>query len=338
MMNRIFRIFLVGSNDKQPTDESIFIKNILSEETYEKIKAIQSVQTVENLNIVTSARRRLGTTRPEFTITFSLVISIIYLVALFMDNNASFWIAYAINILYLLFWGFLELAHNRRSKALGFISIIIPGLGSFILYVLLNLYPKILSPHNDINCSLCVSEKEKLAEKFSITNDYKNSEDNLNEEPVYTNPYDELLSYHYESTVEQGDIFEYYCAFLLSNLGYEIIDIPGGGGDKGIDIIISTGGAIPTNVAVQCKSFPNSKVSTDTIQKTISIKSLKNIEVDKVAVMTTGEFTKNAQQMANENKVEIFDGNKIRELSDNLLESYTLSEIIEKSEKWRSRE
>ena len=157
-------------------------------------------------------------------------------------------------------------------------------------------------------------------------------------EPVYTNPYDELLSYKYESTVEQGDIFEYYCAFLLSNLGYEIIDIPGGGGDKGIDIIISTGGAIPTNVAVQCKSFPNSKVSTDTIQKTISIKSLKNIEVDKVAVMTTGEFTKNAQQMATENKVEIFDGNKIRELSDNLLESYTLSEIIEKSEKWRSRE
>ena len=54
--------------------------------------------------------------------------------------------------------------------------------------------------------------------------------------------------------------------------------------------------------------------------------------------MTTGEFTKNAQQMANENKVEIFDGNKIRELSDNLLETYTLSEIIEKSEKWRSRE
>ena len=54
--------------------------------------------------------------------------------------------------------------------------------------------------------------------------------------------------------------------------------------------------------------------SGGTIQKTISIKSLKNIEVDKVAVMTTGEFTKNAQQMANENKVEIFDGNKIREL------------------------
>ena len=123
MMNRIFRIFLVGSNDKQPTDESIFIKNILSEETYEKIKAIQSVQTVENLNIVTSARRRLGTTRPEFTITFSLVISIIYLVALFMDNNASFWIAYAINILYLFslfqaFFSYLYLQNPIPNKNL----------------------------------------------------------------------------------------------------------------------------------------------------------------------------------------------------------------------------
>ncbi len=335
MMNKIFRIFLVGSNDKNPTDESIFIKNILSEETYKNIKDIQSNQTVENLNIITSARRRLGSSRPEFTILFSLVISIIYLVALFMDNNANFWIAYVINILYLLFWGFLELAHNRRSKALGFISIIIPGLGSFILYVILNLYPKNLIPHNNVNCSLCKSALYKNITVQSVRD--KNSNES-SEEPVYTNPYDELLSYKYESTVEQGDIFEYYCAFLLSNLGYEIIDIPGGGGDKGIDIIISTGGAIPTNVAVQCKSFPNSKVSTDTIQKTISIKSLKNIEVDKVAVMTTGEFTKNAQQMATENKVEIFDGNKIRELSDNLLESYTLSEIIEKSEKWRSRE
>ena len=154
-------------------------------------------------------------------------------------------------------------------------------------------------------------------------------------EKVFQNPFDELMSLSYANTKEQGDIFEHFCAVLLDTLGYQIINIPGGAGDKGIDINVTTPGAIKTTIAVQCKSFPTSKVGTGDIQKTISLKTLAGQSIDKVALMTSGEFSRPALVMAQENQVDLFDGTRLKELSYQYFQERSLEDIDREGIKWR---
>jgi len=144
-------------------------------------------------------------------------------------------------------------------------------------------------------------------------------------------PFEELMEQVYKDTTEKGNAFEYFCATLLSKMGYKIEQVAGGSGDRGVDISIETIGAIKTKIAVQCKHYPDSsKINSDVIQKAMSAKLLPNESFDKSIVMTSGFFTSSATKLANEADIELFDYNEIKKLYGEYLSDFENLQEIEK--------
>ena len=94
-------------------------------------------------------------------------------------------------------------------------------------------------------------------------------------------------------------------------MGYSAIKTPKSS-DQGADLIISKDGE---KTVVQAKRY-SGKVSNKAIQEIVASKKYYNVK--RALVVTTGEYTKSAFNLAQANDVELWDRTKL----DSLLEKY----------------
>ena len=205
------------------------------------------------------------------------------------------------------------LIKSNQSELLSIIPVILPILGLLII---------LLNPNKMIK-SLISNIYLKKNNKFRYSN-------------IKNNIYDKMLedTIHAENTKIKGDLFEEFCAHLISNMGY-ICTIQGGTNDQGVDIYARRNIFIwlkfkilyliknrhfdkspitGNNIVIQCKH--TSSVSSEVIQIIKGNTFDPNSIYDQGIVMTTGVFTKPAIDLISGNDILIFDGDKLRELSD----------------------
>lgn len=108
-----------------------------------------------------------------------------------------------------------------------------------------------------------------------------------------------------------GYEFEGYLKGLFNLLGYTVVQTPLSG-DQGADLIISKNGE---KIVVQAKKY-NGNVSNKAIQEIVAAKN--HYKADKTIVVTNSSFTKSAIDLALSNKVELWDGFKLKDIIKNL--------------------
>ena len=220
------------------------------------------------------------------------------------------------------------LIKSNQSELLSIIPVILPILGLLII---------LLNPNKMI--------------KLLVSKNYLKTNYKFHYSDTKNNVYDKMLedTRHVESTVARGDLFEEFCAVLMSNMGYICI-IKGGSGDQGVDIyarknifkwlkfkiiyFIKNGHFDKSqitgkNIAIQCKHM--SSVGTQVIQIIKGNTFDPNSIYDQGIVMTTGVFTKKAIDAISGNEILIFNGNKVKELSDNYSRSGSYSRKRDRS-------
>ena len=153
---------------------------------------------------------------------------------------------------------------------------------------------------------------------------------------VFANQDFDLWLKKFQNTKQQGDEFEIFCAYLLEKEGYIIESVEGGARDRGTDIRAETSGSISTKIAIQCKHYPQKTVGDEVIRVSMGSRELKDEKFDKVAVMTSGTFTKPAIKTATENNVELINYNDLYEFSQKHLNGITLDSIIKYGSRWIS--
>ena len=105
-----------------------------------------------------------------------------------------------------------------------------------------------------------------------------------------------------------GHDFEYFCAALLRNLGYQDVQVTQGSGDQGIDVIASRDSV---KYGIQCKRY-SSDVGNGAIQEAIAGKQFYGCHVG--LVLTNQFFTPAAQQLASATGIVLWDRNKLIQL------------------------
>ena len=172
-----------------------------------------------------------------------------------------------------------------------------------------------------------------LVRKSSLSGAYPEIPDSGREGSTL-DAYEELMGKSFENTVQQGDEFEVFCAFLLEKEGYIIEKVEGGSGDRGTDIRVRTPGVFGTKISVQCKHYIDRTVGSNVIQTSMGVLHLKEESFDQVAVMTSGTFTKAAKEMATANNVKLIDNIFLKKLSKKYLVGISLSEILQRGQIW----
>lgn len=142
-------------------------------------------------------------------------------------------------------------------------------------------------------------ELPELIEELKEEVDLENFEDNLGENTKqFSLPdYSSLNGYQFESFLKK----------LFEALGYVVVQTKLSV-DQGADLIVMKNGE---KTAVQAKKY-SGKVSNKAIQEVVAAK--KHYNCNNSMVVTTGEFTKSAIQLAISNKVEIWDNNKLKKI------------------------
>ena len=112
----------------------------------------------------------------------------------------------------------------------------------------------------------------------------------------------------FENTLLDGYQFEYYCADLLKNNGFQNVIVTKGSGDQGVDITAIKDGV---RYAFQCKYYSTSLGNTP-VQEVYAGKVIYNCHVG--VVMTNSTFTKGAIEAAEKTGVLLWDGDKIRSM------------------------
>lgn len=105
-----------------------------------------------------------------------------------------------------------------------------------------------------------------------------------------------------------GYAFEYYCAALLIQNGYDNVEVTKGSGDQGIDILAYKDGI---KYGIQCKCY-SSDVGNKAVQEAFAGKTFYNCHV--AVVLTNQHFTKSAKELAKSNQVLLWDREKLDDL------------------------
>lgn len=113
------------------------------------------------------------------------------------------------------------------------------------------------------------------------------------------------------------EVFEHFIADVWETLGWET-RVVGEPGDKGIDVIAT--GEHPNGRTekqlIQAKRYgPNTTVGSPEVQQYASLR-LQEDGVDTVTIVTTGTFSRQAEEMAPELAVELVDGEGLLEVID----------------------
>lgn len=98
-----------------------------------------------------------------------------------------------------------------------------------------------------------------------------------------------------------GHAFEYWCANLLRNLGYQNVDVTPGSGDQGVDIVAAKDSI---RYAFQCKRY-SSSVGNTPVQEVYAGMEMYGCSVG--VVITNRHFTAGAIELANKVGVHLWD-------------------------------
>lgn len=151
---------------------------------------------------------------------------------------------------------------------------------------------------------ICESKKrKKITQKHSDCNIKRNSI-NPNQNVVQT-----VESHDFNQSFDNmdGHTFEHYCADILSKNGFYNVEVTKGSGDQGIDIIAHKDGV---KYGIQCKCY-SSDIGNKAVQEAFSGKTFYGCHV--AAVLTNRYFTKSAKELSENNKVLLWDRDKLEE-------------------------
>lgn len=110
----------------------------------------------------------------------------------------------------------------------------------------------------------------------------------------------------------EGHDFEYFCADLLRNRGFEEVEVTKGSGDYGIDILAEKDGV---TYAIQCKSYAT-PVGVKAIQEAYAGKDYYDRMVG--AVLTNQYFTTPAVEAARKLKILLWDRGYLERMMEEL--------------------
>lgn len=105
-----------------------------------------------------------------------------------------------------------------------------------------------------------------------------------------------------------GHDFEYWCADLLRQAGYQNVEVTRGSGDQGVDITAEKGGV---HYAVQCKCYA-SPLGNKPVQEVFAGKEMYGCQV--AVVMTNSTFTDGARELAEKTRVLLWDRGSLAEM------------------------
>ncbi len=143
-----------------------------------------------------------------------------------------------------------------------------------------------------------ISEKQHKLNDFSFPNipTWQNS---LSASSISKQSYDAMI----------GLEFEQYCCNLLAKNGYTSINKTKGSGDHGVDILASKGGY---TYAIQCKRYKG-KVGNKAIQEVFAGRAFYG--ADKAIVLTSGAYTKPAEEEAQQLGVQLWSRKELEEMN-----------------------
>lgn len=110
----------------------------------------------------------------------------------------------------------------------------------------------------------------------------------------------------------EGHDFEYFCADLLKNRGFEEVEVTKGSGDYGIDILAEKDGI---TYAIQCKSY-TTPVGVKAIQEAYAGRDYYDRMVG--AVLTNQYFTTPAVEAARKLKILLWDRGYLERMMEEL--------------------
>lgn len=108
----------------------------------------------------------------------------------------------------------------------------------------------------------------------------------------------------------EGHEFEYYCADILTEMGFVDVEVTKGSGDFGVDILAEKDGV---SYAFQCKCY-DKPIGVKAIQEVYAGKDYYDRMVS--VVMTNQYFTQPAVDMAKKLNVMLWDRDYITKVSD----------------------
>ena len=119
--------------------------------------------------------------------------------------------------------------------------------------------------------------------------------------------------YMYNFDLMTGVEFELFCKNILHLNGFQNLKTTKGSGDQGIDLLAEKDGI---QYGIQCKCY-NSDIGNKAVQEAFAGKTFYNCHV--AVVLTNQHFTRNAIELAQANKVLLWDREKLINLIDTAL-------------------
>lgn len=110
--------------------------------------------------------------------------------------------------------------------------------------------------------------------------------------------------------------FEHFVADLWTRMGWDT-DVSSAAGDKGVDVIARQSTPYEQLLLIQAKRYgPNTTVGSPDIQQYASLRQQFD-DVDKVLIVTTNEFTQQAEETADQLNVKLINGLELARLIEN---------------------
>ena len=192
-------------------------------------------------------------------------------------------------------FGYKDFANEKDEKELEkLITIIVVVISAILCEIFQNFWVFIIPL---FACPVIIFPLSKYLLRKSNAKAYYNSKVNTEQQINLYTKKEDLLD---KIDCMNGQDFE---LFLINKLlpldGYININGTSYTGDFGVDIIAEKNGI---KCAIQCKRF-NNKVSTNAIQEIVA--GRKHYKCDKAIVITNSYYTKNAKELAFDNKVEL---------------------------------
>ena len=124
-----------------------------------------------------------------------------------------------------------------------------------------------------------------------------------------------------QNSKKKGDLFEQYCARLLEMNNFQKVEVIGGTGDMGADIIAWKAGR---KIVIQCKCYKGT-VAYHALEQTVTAR--KNYAAGDAIILTNGWFSDQTIRVAPEHQIYLWDRDKLQNLID------TANEILQNRSK-----
>ena len=240
---------------------------------------------------------------------------------------------------FFLFWGALYLMHNLFGVPGVIITLVVIFAGVALWETAVEKYEEgrrrrescqhgIKGGETELKCDICKSEFEEAriaAEKEQAENERLSKlaieADKFRIKEIARLSIDRLtrLDHLYGLSPQE---FEKAIAIMYKSLGYKVRLTPFTN-DRGKDLIMTKGGK---RYVVECKRYAkDKKIGRPALRKFFAAKSEE--KADKGLFITTGSFAKTAEEYAQNNDIELIDGNELVYLMNKALPDSSEAEI-----------